>query len=394
MAAAGPALSDPHKYLTPPIPASRRGRGYTIGSDAADSGNPTRLSGITQSDYRITGPGSRAVMLKRASLIAAWALCSLVVSQTSRGQEMDHADRVRIAEAFRLADAVEELWPGWSEVPFAVLLVTSEREFLIRHPAPTDDFESAGHDALLDEEVHVRPRVFEQGLLATFPAVSSVPTLVIGTSEDTGLTSTHWVLTALHEHFHQLQMSDAEYYPETNGLDLSGGDESGMWMLEYPFPYDSAPVAAAMEQLARAARRALDSIDTPSSGEMLRQYLAERDRVRDALGERDYRYLSFQIWQEGIARYTQLTVAERAGAQYEPSEPFSALPDFTPYSAAAEELRETVRRELQRSLPGLRRVFFYPIGAVEGLLLDRFRPGWRESYLDRKFYVERYFAEE
>ncbi|MEE8594615.1 MAG: hypothetical protein V3T25_01980 [Gemmatimonadota bacterium] len=333
-------------------------------------------------------------MIGYMRLLVALVSCSLVLPRFIHAQEVAYADRVRIAEAFRLADEVEQLWPGWSEVPFAVLLVTSEHEFLIRHPHPSDDFESLGRDALLDEEVLVRPRVFEPGLLATFPAVSGLPTLVIGTPEETGLSSTQWVLTALHEHFHQLQMSDADYYPATNELELSGGDESGMWMLDYPFPYDSPKVAAALEKLARAARLALDSIGSPSSSEILGDYLAQRDRLQEALTEKEYRYLSFQIWQEGMARYTQLVVAARAGTEYVPSEQFEALPDFMPYSDAAEELRETVRSELERGLPELRRVFFYPIGAVEGLLLDEFRPGWREYYLARKFYVERYFADQ
>lgn len=332
-------------------------------------------------------------MTTRALWFAALVSCLMASPQTARGQEWAYADRVRIAEAFRLADAVESLWPGWSEVPFAILLVTSEHEFLIRHPSPTGDFESLGRDPLLEEQVFVRPRVFEPGLLATFPAVSGLPTLVIGTAEDTGLSSTPWVLTALHEHFHQLQMSDADYYPATEGLGLSGEDESGMWMLEYPFPYDSSEVAASLEKLGRAGRRALDSIGSRSSREILRDYLAERDRVRDALSEPDYRYLSFQIWQEGIARYTQLAVAARAGSEYEPSSRFAALPDFMPYSDAAAQLQETVRSELEGSPAALRRVFFYPLGAVEGLLLDEFRPGWREHYLARKFYVERYFAD-
>jgi len=332
-------------------------------------------------------------MIRRMWLLVALVACLLVVPRFIPAQELAYADRVRIAEAFRLADAVERLWLGWSEVPFAVLLVTSTHEFLIRHPHPTDDFESLGHDAVLDEEVLVRARVFEPGLLATFPAVSGLPTLVIGTPEGTGLSSTQWVLTALHEHFHQLQMSDDDYYPATDGLDLSSEDESGMWMLDYPFPYDSPKVAAALEKLAHAARLTLDSIGSPSSGEILGDYLAERDRLQGALSEKDYRYLSFQIWQEGIARYTQLAVATLAGTEFVPSTLFEALPDFMSYSDAADELLETVRSELERSLPELRRVFFYPIGAVEGLLLDKTRPGWREDYLARKFYVERYFVD-
>ncbi len=332
-------------------------------------------------------------MIRCARCLVLLTHCLLALPRLIQAQELAHADRIRIAEAFRLADAVEQLWPGWSEVPFAVLLVTSEHEFLIRHPHPTDDFESLGRDAILDEEVLARPRVFEPDLRATFPAVAGVPTLVIGTSEATGLSSTQWVLTALHEHFHQLQMSDAEYHPATSDLDLSGGDESGMWMLDYPFPYDSPDVAAALEKLGRTGRRALDSIGSRSSRQVLADYLALRDRLPDLLAEKDYRYLSFQIWQEGLARYTQLAVAAKAAAGYEPLREFEALQDYIPYSQAAAELRETVRSELENELPELRRVFFYPLGAVEGLLLDEFRPGWRELYLARKFYVERYFAD-
>lgn len=52
-------------------------------------------------------------------------------------------DRIRIAEAFRLADALgNRVWPGWDQAPFAVLLITPEHEFLIRHPSPSGDFAS------------------------------------------------------------------------------------------------------------------------------------------------------------------------------------------------------------------------------------------------------------
>jgi len=41
-------------------------------------------------------------------------------------------DRLRLAEALKLNDKLgDALWIGWSKVPFAVLLVTPDREFLI-----------------------------------------------------------------------------------------------------------------------------------------------------------------------------------------------------------------------------------------------------------------------
>src|SRR5256885_515624 len=71
------------------------------------------------------------------------------------------ADRVRLAEAFRLADALgNRVWPDWDKAPFAVLLVAPDYEFLIRHPKPSDDFTPLGEDAVLKHKVWVRKRTF------------------------------------------------------------------------------------------------------------------------------------------------------------------------------------------------------------------------------------------
>jgi len=76
-----------------------------------------------------------------------------------------------------------------------------EREFLIRHPQPSKDFTLIGYDSLLKSDVYFRKRVFGTNLLATFPAVGGVSTIVIGQAENTDKkTSTPWAVTVLHEH--------------------------------------------------------------------------------------------------------------------------------------------------------------------------------------------------
>src|SRR5262245_42881723 len=70
---------------------------------------------------------------------------------------MPEADRLRIAEAFRLDDALgNRVRPDWDKAPFAVLLVTPEHEFLVRHPKPTEDFALVGEDVALRGKVWVR----------------------------------------------------------------------------------------------------------------------------------------------------------------------------------------------------------------------------------------------
>ena len=168
-------------------------------------------------------------------------------------------DRVRLAEAFRIGDTLgNRLWTDWNKAPFAVLLVTPEHEFLIRHPKPSADFTLINYDPLLKSKVYYRQRTQATNLLATFPIVGGIPTIVVGQAENTAKkTSTPWVVTILHEHFHQLQYSAPGYYNDVNALGLTRGDQTGMWMLNYPFPYDSTIVASRFAELATALDSAL-----------------------------------------------------------------------------------------------------------------------------------------
>ncbi len=303
------------------------------------------------------------------------------------------ADRIRIAEAFRLAEAIQEdVWAGWENAPFAVLLVTPEHEFLIRHPHPSDQFIRAAYDSLLQSDVYVRPRVFSPNLLATFPADSGVPTVVVGPPENTGRASTRWVITVLHEHFHQLQYAQPDYYSATDALDLARHDSTGMWMLNYPFPYDSTEVVKRFAVLNRTAREALRAVDTPRFTDKLDTFRQAKQHLRRILPDADYRYLSFQLWQEGIARYTEYKVASAAAVQYHPSAAFRALDDYEPFDEAARAIYDGILRELDEgSLDQNRRVTFYALGAAEALLLDHARPGWHARYFEEKFYLEYYF---
>ncbi|UCG76851.1 MAG: hypothetical protein JSV95_06085 [Gemmatimonadota bacterium] len=299
-------------------------------------------------------------------------------------------DRLRLAEAFGLAADLDDcLWPGSSAVPFAVLLVDGEREYLVRHPAPSDDFTPLGYDSLLGGTVYVRERVFSPELLATFPAVGGIPTVVIGRPEVTGKSSTYWVLTALHEHFHQLQYSQPNYYEEVNALDLSGGDETGMWMLDYPFPYDDARVGEALRAYGALLQQLLDAVYTPQADSLFRAVLDARVSLRETLSEPDDRYLSFQLWQEGVARYIEYRAAQAAAGRRTPVPGFERLPDFVPYAEAMNTLREALVEELaELNVRSSKRVAFYSLGAAQALVLDLMQPDWRRRYFEEKFTLE------
>ena len=299
-------------------------------------------------------------------------------------------DRLRIAEAFRLADAIgDSIWPGWTATPFAVLLVTPEREFLVRHPRPSPDFARAGYDSLLASDVFVRARTLAPTLLATFPAVGGVPTVVVGQPAATGKSSTEWVLTLVHEHFHQLQTSRSDYYARVEALGLARGDKTGMWMLNYAFPYDSAPVQSRVASLAAQ----LDStLLATTADERRSHWLAAqvaRAALRATLTPDDDRYLSFQMWQEGVARYTELLAARFAARRFTPSGSFRTLPDFISFDSAASRIEAGVHAGLHAPLSERRRVAFYPLGAANALALDAMDAGWRTRYLEGEMNLEK-----
>ena len=300
-----------------------------------------------------------------------------------------HADRVRLGEAYTIAERIgDQVWPGWSSAPFATLLVTPEHEYLVRHPRPPREFRLVGYDSLLKSAVLARPRTLALDLLATYPAVAGVPTIVVGQPGATGKSSTGWVLTILHEHFHQLQTSRPGYYAGVEALGLSRGDQTGMWMLNYPFPYDSVPVQALLSTWTRELRGALESGTVDAT--RARAAAAAASRLREMLSPDDYRYLAFQMWQEGVARYTELAVARLAAARHTPGDDFRALPDYTPFAAAADALEQGIMNGLgAQELARDRRVVFYALGAATALLLDRSAIDWRRRYLDEPFSLDR-----
>jgi hypothetical protein len=294
-----------------------------------------------------------------------------------------------------LADALgNRVWPGWDKAPFAILLVAPPHEFLIRHAKPSEDFTPIGEDAVLKQKVWFRQRKFGPDLLATFPAVGGVPTVVIGRAENTSAkTSTRWVITLLHEHFHQLQYSQPRYYAEVDALGLARGDRTGMWMLNYPFPYATSEVNDQFSVMCQALAGALGAEQGEDFARKLASYVEAKRKFRSLLTADDYKYFAFQAWQEGIARYTEYRVAELAAAEYRPTKEFEGLKDYTSFQDEARAILSGIEKELASvRLEKAKRTAFYAVGAAEGLVLDRASPGWRKQYFEERFSLDKHFA--
>src|SRR4029077_1359007 len=167
---------------------------------------------------------------------------------------------------------------------------------------------------------------------------------------------------------------------------------TGMWMLNYPFPYDWHEMQELFSRLGHSLANVLQAETRPDFSAGLSTYLKQRREVENTLSPDDYRYLSFQMWQEGISRYTEYRIAKLAAENGKPSKAFQMLKDYRGFAEVAEDIRVGILSELSSvNLAESKREIFYSLGAGEGLLLDRVNPRWRQRYFVEQFFFDKYF---
>ncbi len=269
------------------------------------------------------------------------------------------------------------------------MLIEDSTEYLLNHPEPGKEFSLLYYDSLLHSDVYYRKRIFEKNLLSAFP-IDGIPVIAAGLPENTGKSPSAWVITILHEHFHQMQYSQRNYYRKADSLDLSGGDKSGMWMLNYPFPYNNHGVNKQYELLNESLLKLVQPfpIDSRLFNRDFKLFLNEMINFRKILSTKDYNYFQFQLWQEGIARYTEYKIADMLD-NYQPSDEFASLEDYKSFTEIADTLRENIYNELyEYKLKEKKRECFYSFGASLGFLLDRINKNWKEKYFSSSFSLE------
>ncbi len=94
-------------------------------------------------------------MIKTRLAVTVLALLTAHSVLAQDRPSLSEVDRIRLAEAFRLGESLgDRVWKDWDKAPFAVLFVTPEYEFLIRHPRPSKDFTLIGYDPMLRSDVY------------------------------------------------------------------------------------------------------------------------------------------------------------------------------------------------------------------------------------------------
>jgi hypothetical protein len=324
----------------------------------------------------------------RTFLTSVIILTTLSGSIACCAEALPQSGVVRIAEFYRLSSQIEDgIWPEWSKVVSPLLLITQDKEYLTRFPGIPEGFTATGDGFV------IRNRQFPAQLQTTFTPFGPPSVIAIGEPGATASkTTTPWEITLMHEHFHQLQFAQPGYFEALDALGLKHEDNSGMWMLNYPFHYDNPEINAAFVKLRDSLFSAVEERDSKRFQHKSREYIQQRNEFLTLLSPDDRKYLDFQLWQEGMARYIQIMAAE-AAATYEPTNAYRALPDYESFATYAPKLRQQTLHELGTvTLAKDKRVAFYSFGAVEGLLLDRMNPRWKREYFRNLLTTEPLFA--
>ncbi len=286
-----------------------------------------------------------------------------------------------IAEARAITQSEgDTIWPGFSRTPFPVLFVGQDTSVLFCPDGPATGFTSLGVEPQTQCRLKSRPRQLATDSKATWPAVDGRSTVVIGAPRLTEGNETAWISTLLHEHFHQLQASQPQYINHRKTLELASSDNTRTKVLDLPFPYGDPEVARRFALMGLMLARALSATEDNHFQRLVLSYRQVRREAFAHLNSNETRYAEFLLWQEGVARYSEIALAEAAIEHAKRSRsPYD-------YSALAINLRTRVRRNLEHlDMTKNRRISFYALGAGEALLLDRLRPDWRNDYFDTGF---------
>lgn len=224
--------------------------------------------------------------------------------------------------------------------------------------------------------MQVRPRELPVDLAATTD-LGKVSVIQMGLPDALEATRADWIVTFLHEAFHQYQSTLPGYFSAVDVVRARLDKTGEQWILEYPFPYADPKVKAEFAAMTLSAGQFLSAENDVQANAAISNYVQARNRARDAMSPDDWLYYEFQVGQEGVARWTELRFAAAAG---------NARRDIaTIGKERTGGLAVSLSAIDRQGLNMWRRSSFYVLGAIEASMLERVRPQWQLEYATNPF---------
>jgi hypothetical protein len=332
-------------------------------------------------------------------------------------------DKARLAESIHLRQELgEALWPGWGQADIPLIAYNQEYAFLVGCPNPPDgwrkipdgDARGAAWKVVPDDRLEGQP--YYRQRLARDGVTPEAFVVWVGERWVASLTTREWMEIALGNQFRDALPPLAQPlipYRLAGRLFLSAtGGEGGYIALTlhealhaYAGQSDPRRLAAAEtvfhEQKSRYPwqdaglredwQSELDllasAVEAQSDAQALalaRQFLAQREKRRARAGlDADLVALEgLKEWEEGLAKYTELTIWRMAASSttYQPLRAMQAIPGWRGYAGAEQRWAQEVQ-QMRRMAGEDGDTRFYYTGMGQAALLDRFSPGWRGSAL-------------
>jgi hypothetical protein len=301
-------------------------------------------------------------------------LAMMIGAALARAELPPEPERAMLAEVQRIYRvAGNRLWPGFDKVPLDLVLIGPEREALFCHQA-VQGFTPAGRDPLTRCSLQTRVRELEIDLSAAANFFTGGETIAIGYPKALEMSPAYWKATVLHEAFHLYQSHIPRYAQMVAELGLAGGSTDGSWMLNYPFPYADPEVEAAFLVMGDAGLTFLEAKSRKERRAATKAYVAAREAALAKVSPVDRRYYEFQVGQEGMARWTELTLSRRGDAAMRDD----AAGRWKGFATSLRAVREQGSKTWKRAA-------FYVYGAIEAEMLERAGVKWRPQYRRHPF---------
>lgn len=312
-----------------------------------------------------------------SSFIVVFILSSCLAAREREiaHERLSKEDLIVLSETFNLWQKKgEELWSGWTKINMPFVYQKQNYEYYIGFPLPPYNAKLIGK--VLGKDVYSVKR--KNNLSSAQMDVNGIYAVVLASPDLQEVSKEQWILTAIHEMFHVYQSVNG-FISKTKELNLAYSDDAS-WMLDFPFPYNDANI----NSLTHIQGFTLYSTITASLFE---------DKLYNALllkesisvyknyialkygGEKNYNYSEFQQSMEGVAKYTEIKIAEMAAKDYIP---LNKGMDFKYLWNADYSKQLFVVKHCGKGTGG--RLTFYYLGYGKCMLLDQLQPDWKEAY--------------
>jgi hypothetical protein len=283
----------------------------------------------------------------------------------------------------------DQVWPGWGASQIPLLIRAGEFDLLIGHPSPPQGFSLLPDSTVADQPVYRYAGHLVPVPAATAWKVGGIWSVAVPTRQEfqqaideqlgegvVQLNAANYIRAVVHEAFHAYAMTVIRGDVPNFGADV---DERDMIQRLSTLPELDKQYTAEGQALVKA----LQGPDDQAAREAASEFLRLR-RARRAGDQAVSAYEQLTEWLEGLARYADVAMMQRAGeATYTPLDPAVSYP-------ATDESWQQFLDQLANpaaSPDGFRGRYFL-LGAGQAFLLDRSMPGWKTRVLSEKLALE------